>query len=123
SAHFLPVLAALPPSHLRQARSRYFRLAERFLGQPVGTRWLVDKNPSLLALVPAIIRIFPETKFLIALRDPRDVCLSCFMQPLFATNRLSATYQTLETTVTDYTLTMGLWQTLNPIIPNPFLEV
>jgi Flp pilus assembly protein TadD len=123
STHFLPVLDALRPGQLRQSRTNYFRLAERFLGQTIGARLLIDKNPSLLALVPALLRVFPEIKFLVAIRDPRDVCLSCFMQPLFATHRLSATYQTLETTVTDYSLTMGLWQALKPLMPTSFLEV
>ncbi len=122
-AHFIPVLDSIAPSLLRQSRTNYFRCMERFLAQSIGNRWLIDKNPSLISLIPAIIRIFPETRFLVALRDPRDVCLSCFMQPLFPTQRISATYPTLETTVTDYSLTMGLWQTLKPIMPNPFLEV
>ena len=41
---------------------------------------MIDKNPSLTYLIPAIVRVFPEIKLLIALRDPRDVVLSCFMQ-------------------------------------------
>jgi tetratricopeptide (TPR) repeat protein len=122
-SHFVPVLDALPAHRLRQSREDYFCCVDRFLGQPVGKRLLIDKNPSLTSLIPAVIRVFPEAKFLVALRDPRDVCLSCFMQPLFPTNRISSTYQTLEATVSDYALTMGFWQALKPIMPNPFLEV
>jgi len=36
---------------------------------------LIDKNPSLTTLIPRLIGS-AETKFLVALRDPRDVCLS-----------------------------------------------
>jgi hypothetical protein len=83
---------------------------------------LVDKNPALNTLIPAAVRIFPEAKFLIALRDPRDVCLSCFMQSL-SPNPVSSAYLSLEGTVTQYLSVMGFWRTLLPRLRNPFLEV
>lgn len=55
-------------------------------------------------------------------RDPRDVCLSCFMQPL-APNPVSSGYLTLEGTVTQYLSAMGLWRALLPRLRNPYLEV
>lgn len=121
--HFMPVLDSATLDRLQRSRIDYIRCAEQFLGQSLGSRLLVDKNPSLLALIPAFFRIFPETRFLMALRDPRDVCLSCFMQPIFPTHTISSTYLTLESTVIDYTLNMRFWQTLKPILPAPFLEV
>jgi len=39
-------------------------------GQPIGERLLIDKNPSLTFLIPALIRVFPEIKLLVTLRDP-----------------------------------------------------
>ncbi len=84
---------------------------------------MIDKNPSLTVFVPAFIRIFPEAKFLVAIRDPRDVCLSCFMQPLFPTGPLSSTYPSFEATVARYAAVMGFWQAMKPLIPNPWLEV
>ncbi|MDQ6631913.1 MAG: sulfotransferase, partial [Verrucomicrobiota bacterium] len=67
---------------LRQIRADYFRGTESFLAQPIGERLLLDKNPANTFDLPPMARIFPESKFLVALRDPRDVCLSCFMQPV-----------------------------------------
>ena len=32
-----------------------------------------------------IARIFPDARVVLALRDPRDVCLSCYQQPAGAT--------------------------------------
>jgi Tfp pilus assembly protein PilF len=107
---------------LQQSRARYFRFAELFIGQPIGDRLLIDKNPSLTFLIPHLIRIFPEIKLLIVLRDPRDVVLSCFMQPL-PLEQGSAAYLRLENTVTEYTALMGLWGTLKPLLPGPYLEV
>ncbi len=118
-----PFLESIAPEQLRQSRENYFRCLERFIGQSVGGRLLVDKNPSLTSYLPAFVRIFPETKFLVALRDPRDVCLSCFMQPLFPTGPLSSTYPSLEATVAQYASVMNIWQTIKPLMPCPFFEV
>lgn len=122
AASVLQVLDAVPPSQLRQARDHYFRFTELFLHQAIGERWLIDKNPALNVLIPAVIRIFPEAKFLFALRDPRDVCLSCFMQHL-QINPVASAYLTLQGTVHQYGSVMGLWRTLLPRIKNPCLEV
>lgn len=119
----LPGLDAAQIGTLRQSRENYFRSMELFLGKPIGDRLLIDKNPSISVLIPAFIRIFPETKLLVALRDPRDVCLSCFMQAYFPVNKASVAYLTLEGTVESYTRVMGIWRTLAPLVKNPFLEV
>lgn len=121
-ASLLEVLESSPISRLRQSRENYFRFTELFLGQTLGDRLLVDKNPALNVLIPAAVRIFPEAKFLIALRDPRDVCLSCYMQPL-SPNPVSFAYLSLEGTVTQYLSVMGFWRALLPRLRNPFLEV
>lgn len=107
---------------LQEARATYFRLAESFLGQPLLGRLLIDKNPSLTPSIPAIARIFPEAHFLIALRDPRDVCLSCFMQPL-PVNPVSSSYLTLASTVTEYASMMDFWLTIRDQMAAPWLEV
>jgi len=121
-ADILAVLETVPAGLLQQARQSYFRAMEGFLGQPVGGRLLVDKNPILTFLIAPFLRIFPETRFLVALRDPRDVCLSCFMQAL-PMNQSAAAYLTLAGTVEDYAALMATYQTLAPMLRNAFLEV
>ena len=74
-------LEAAQTGALRQARANYFRSMESHLGQPIGQRVLVDKNPTFQDLILGYVRIFPEIKLIVALRDPRDVVLSCFMLP------------------------------------------
>jgi hypothetical protein len=95
---------------------------ELSLGNPIAGRLLIDKNPSYTFLIPALIRIFPEIKFLIALRDPRDAVLSCFMQNL-PLNQVGAAYLSLESTTEEYIALMTVWQTIAPRIRNPYLEV
>ena len=102
-------LESVSPGLLPKLRDRYFGCMDSLREDPVGSRLLIDKNPSLTALIPAMARVFPETKFLIALRDPRDVCLSCFMQPL-PLNQVSSMFLTLEDTVAEYVSVMGLWR-------------
>ena len=122
TASVLQVLDAAAPTQLRQARENYFRYTELFIGKTIGDKLLIDKNPALNVLIPAVVRIFPEARFLVALRDPRDVCLSCFMQPL-AINPVSSAYLTLEGTATQYASVMGFWRTMLPRMRNPSLEV
>ena len=122
TASVLQVLDAAAPTQLRQARENYFRYTGLFIGKTIGDKLLIDKNPALNVLIPAVVRIFPEARFLVALRDPRDVCLSCFMQPL-AINPVSSAYLTLEGTATQYASVMGFWRTMLPRMRNPSLEV
>lgn len=118
-----PFLDSTSTGRLHKTRTDYFRCAGRFLGQPIGTRLLIDKNPSLTCLIPAVIRLIPEAKFLVAIRDPRDICISCFTQSLMPMTPISKVFPTLETTAAEYAAIMGFWQTLKPIMPSPFLEV
>jgi hypothetical protein len=120
-----PIISFLESANsqaLRQSRENYFRAAELFLGESIGGRLLVDKNPSLTFLMPHFIRIFPEVKFMVASRDPRDVVLSCFMQPL-PLNQMASAYLTLEGTVEDYVELMTMYRTVSAQMPNESLEV
>jgi tetratricopeptide (TPR) repeat protein len=121
-AHILPILEAAGVPALQQARAAYFRSMELSIGSPIGDRLLLDKNPMLTFLIPAFARIFPETKLLVALRDPRDVVLSRFMQAL-PPGPLSAIFLTLEGTIEDYVAVMSTWRTVAPIVPYPSLQV
>jgi len=117
----LAVLEAASTGALRQSRANYLHSAELFLDRPIGHRLLIDKNPSLTFLIPLLIRIFPEIKLLVVLRDPRDVVLSCFMQYMPLSQGSSA-YLTLESTVKEYAAMMNLWQTLAPMLSGHYLE-
>ena len=118
----LEVLESASPAALRQARQNYAECMARFLGHPADGRMLIDKNPSLTGLVFGFVRVFPEAKVLVALRDPRDVCLSCFMQPL-PLGQGSAIFLTLEGAAQEYASVMGLWRAAAPCLGSSALEV
>ena len=122
-ALMLAVLESAQIGALQQSRENYFRSMELSLGNPIAGRLLIDKNPSLTFLIPVLIRVFPETKFLVALRDPRDVCLSCFMQPFMPLGQTTSAFLSLEGTVEEYTSLMDIWRTVAPRMRNPYLEV
>ncbi len=119
----VPVLEAAQTDTLLAVRTAYFRSMELSLGQPIGGRLLIDKNPSSTFLIPALVRVFPEIKIMVALRDPRDVVLSCFMQPFFQIGQTSSAYLILAGTVEEYAAVMGVWMGIKPLLKNPWLEV
>jgi len=118
----LSVLESASVDRLRQSRANYFHFAEKILGEAVGDRLLIDKNPALNSAIPAVVRIFPEAKFLVVIRDPRDVCLSCFMQPLDI-NTVSSAFLSLAGAVTQYVSAVGFWRTMQPRLKNPAIEI
>jgi tetratricopeptide (TPR) repeat protein len=121
-AGLFQMLDSAPPSARAHLRDNYFRCAEMFLRQTIGNRLLVDKNPGVNIIVPVLLRVFPETKFLIALRDPRDVVLSCFMQSLTLTPASTA-YLSLDGTVNHYASVMGFWLEMLPRMGDQWMYV
>jgi hypothetical protein len=115
-------LNAIPAAQLAQLRDQYWRMTESLLGQGVGRRMLLDKNPSLSYLLPVILRVFPEIKVLFALRDPRDVVLSCFMQRM-PINAISTNYLSLEAAAAKYADVMQYWLTIRPMLASDWQEV
>lgn len=104
--------------HLRQ---RYFKSLLREPLQNRERRVLLDKNPSPTAWLPVWLRLFPELKVIIALRDPRDVLVSCYFQnlPLNATN---ANFLSLERTARHYADLMDVWLRLRELGGFDWLE-
>jgi len=120
-AKLVDVLEVASIISLQEARAEYFRLAESFVGESIGDRLLIDKNPALDVHIPIVARLFPEASFLVAIRDPRDVCLSCFMLPL-PPGRLSALYLSLEETAAQYVFVMGFSRAIRSRLRNPQME-
>lgn len=79
-----------------EARRQYLEMS-RSLGAGEGDL-VVDKMPINLVLVPRILEVFPAARFLLLLRDPRDACLSCFMQN-FDVNDLTVNFLSMGETV------------------------
>lgn len=74
-------------------------------------RWsaqLVDKNPLNMLWLPLIHRLYPQAKFILALRHPCDVLVSSYMQN-FRAPVLAAACASLEHLAEAYVAAMRCW--------------
>ena len=78
-------LNVLSPAARASMGQRYLKSLLREDSAAPGAKMLLDKNPSATASLHLWLRIFPDLKVIIPLRDPRDVVLSCFFQNLSLT--------------------------------------
>ena len=65
-------LDAIPIEKLMIQRERYLAYMAAALNEPLGDRVHLDKNPTMTLLLPGLLRLFPEARLIIALRDPRE---------------------------------------------------
>ncbi|MEK9660492.1 MAG: sulfotransferase [Alphaproteobacteria bacterium] len=101
-------LGPLTQAELAGLRRTYWQQAELTVPDLVDGRLLLDKLPWNLIELPFIARLFPDARVIVALRDPRDACLSAFMQ-YFRLNPATIHLLTLDDTVAIYEAIMGLW--------------
>lgn len=104
--------------HLRE----YYwnRVRQRF-GDSIGERMLVDKFTMNTIDLGLINFIFPDAKVIFVMRDPRDVCVSCFMQlmvPSPATVHLLSWQGTAEF----YAMVMDWWMYIRQQMTLGFIE-
>lgn len=104
----IDALAGLTEAQIRDARDSYYERAGRIVDLDPQSR-IVDKHPMHLNKAETIHRLFPEAKFLLALRHPCDVLLSCYLTN-FRNNHAMANFLDLETAVELYDLSFTHWQ-------------
>jgi tetratricopeptide (TPR) repeat protein len=107
---------------IESLRTRYFAAMEYLLGEPIGERTHLDKNPAYNVVIPLVLRVFPETRLVIALRDPRDVVLSCYLRYL-PLNAVSVQFLDVERTAQRYAQDMTAWLKLREILDGTWCEV
>ena len=104
--------------HLRRF---YWHRARALFGEKIGKRLLLDKTTMNTIDLGLINCLFPDAKLVFLLRDPRDVCLSCFMQTMTPT---PSTVQLLswDGTARFYAQVMDWWLTVKPQLTMDFIE-
>ncbi len=107
-------LASLTDEELRDLRRCYLETASGYADADGGP-YIVDKLPLNAVKALFIYRLFPEAKFVFALRHPRDVILSCFMQE-FGLNHAMANFFTLEDTARFYSEVLSLWNSYEELL-------
>lgn len=99
-------LAALEENELMPWREAYWD-AVRNNGAQVSGRVFVDKWPFNSHRMPLLSKLFPDARILFAIRDPRDVVLSCFCRR-FVINSDTFEFLLLEDCARFYAGVMGL---------------
>ena len=116
------VLNSLSVERLSRQRDRYLRCHRAIHGQAWDGRIHLDKNPNHMSLVAGLFRLFPESRFIVALRDPRDVVVSAYLRYL-PLSEFSAAFLSWENTCAMYVHEMKIWLRMRQLLPDHWLEV
>lgn len=108
-------IADLDEEEVRKAQQRYFEIASEYADLKSGSL-LVDKSPLLLNEAAFIHRLFPGSPFLLAIRHPADVLLSCFVSN-FNLNSAMANFLRLDVAAEFYDLTFQTWENSRSLLP------
>lgn len=98
--------AAMGPDDLAPLRKSYWEEARK-AGMELSRPVFVDKMPLNSVPLCLIARLFPDSKIIFALRDPRDVVFSCFRRRFGMTQQMFELL-TLESAATYYDAVMTL---------------
>lgn len=109
-------LSEISENDITALQQEYWRRVEQEVGRLAKNVQLIDKFPLNLVDLGFIYRVFPDARILVAVRDPRDVCLSCFMQG-FTLNPATIHFLNMNSTTIFYSQVMALWLHYRSVLP------
>ena len=108
----------LSNDEIKEMRNFYFNERDQYIKNK-NAKIIIDKLPLNVVHVGEILRFFPNSKFVFALRHPYDSVLSCFMQQ-FELNPAMKNFLSIKRSAYLYDLVMKLWKTYLKIFPINF---
>ena len=114
-------LRKLNHADILRLRTFYWDRVRDRLGDAVGENRLVDKFTLNTLDLGLINTVFPDAKLIFVLRDPRDVCLSCFMQ-LMVPSPATAHLLSWQGTADLYAMVMAWWRHIRPQLTMDVIE-
>ncbi|RJF93357.1 tetratricopeptide repeat-containing sulfotransferase family protein [Sphingomonas cavernae] len=108
-------IPALDEAGIVNARAQYFDEVGK-IEELGASSLLIDKSPLFLHKAALIQRLFPNARFILALRHPCDVLLSCFMSN-FRLNAAMSNFLRLEDAAEFYDLTFQHWERSRALLP------
>ena len=114
-------LARISVAEADHWRAVYWRAVRAHGADPSG-RVFLDKAPAGTLCLPLIAKLFPQARVLFALRDPRDVVLSCFRSS-FQMNALTYAFTDLGEAARCYAACMSMAEAYRRVLPLPLREV
>lgn len=118
TASKLRKLDAAGVAHLRKA---YWQRVHGQFGDTLGGRMLVDKFTMNTIDIGLINTVFPDAKVVFVMRDPRDVCLSCFLQ-LMVPTAATAHLLSWRGTANFYHHVLDFWTHIRPLMTMRCME-
>lgn len=115
------MLRQLDLAGVMHLRTFYWQRAKALFGDSIDTRLFLDKTTMNSIDLGLINCLFPDAKLVFLLRDPRDVCLSCFMQTMIPTPS-TVHLLTWQDTAAFYARVMNWWATIKPKLSMDFIE-
>jgi tetratricopeptide (TPR) repeat protein len=106
--HTIENFNGLSEAGVLDLRTTYFNELKKHLEQDGSGKLVVDKYPLNIVHVGLVHRVFPNAKFILALRHPCDCVLSCFMQT-FKLNEAMMSFLSLQQSAELYAAIMELW--------------
>jgi tetratricopeptide (TPR) repeat protein len=122
SENALNELSTLTTTAADTYRQTYWHGVRHAFGKDISDKILVDKMPLYTAALPVIAKLFPSAKILFALRDPRDVILSCFRRR-FKINSAMYEFLTLDGAAQYYDRVMTLAEIYRTLLSLDIHEV
>lgn len=110
------VLGPLDEATADALRERYLSARARYDDHQGQRPVVIDKMPLNLIWAGHLARLFPQARFILALRHPCDCVLSCWMHH-FQPNVAMASFLDLEQAAALYDQVMGLWQQYRALLP------
>lgn len=101
-------LAGLSDTAIQDGRDFYFDQVAKLVDLRADTV-IVDKHPLHLGKVAVARRFFPDARFILALRHPCDVILSCYLTN-FRINNAMSNFLDLDDAVAMYEVAFGAWE-------------
>ncbi|HEX5264538.1 MAG TPA: sulfotransferase, partial [Phenylobacterium sp.] len=114
-------LARLSPEEAAPWRARYWAEVSGY-GVETAGRMFLDKAPAGTVDLPLVAKLFPDARILFAVRDPRDVTLSC-LRNNFQLNAMTYAFTDLAETAGCYAACMTLAETYRRVLPLEVLDV
>jgi cytochrome c-type biogenesis protein CcmH/NrfG len=113
-------LARLAPAEARVWRARYWAEVAAH-GIDASDRLFLDKAPAGTLTLPLVAKLFPRARVLFALRDPRDVVLSC-LRHNFQINAMTYAFTRAATAAACYAACMAMAEIYREVLPMNLTE-
>ena len=114
-------IAGLDAAATATLRQVFWTAADGLFPGRLADRRLVDKAPFNLVELGLIERLFPDAPVIVAGRDPRDVCLSCFFQD-FSLSDAVVNFLDIADAARAYVAVQALWSRYQEHLALPWVH-